>query len=118
MTSLFPSWAKSVVPFACRSFALLSLIMLLTGCDWWAQRQCAWYLMPDTDKKREGTTEAGFIPVCARNLEVNKEYCQIQATLEFTEKGYGKKFRYIDMELDLNSTFPRKVKDIKFCSDR
>jgi hypothetical protein len=93
------------------------LTMLLSGCDWWAQRQCAWYLMPDTDKKREGTTEQGFIPVCARNLDVNKEYCQIQATLEFAEKSYGKKFRYIDMELDLNSSFPRKVSNIKFCSD-
>ncbi len=67
------------------------------------------------DPTRIGKSDEGYIPVCARNLEINMEQCNLQATLEFTEKNYGKKFKAVDMKLDLEGKFPRKVVDIKFC---
>lgn len=99
---------KNCLPASC-----ILLFLCLTGCEWIHQRKCEWYLMPD--ETRIGKADEGYIPVCARNLVINKEQCNLQATLEFTEKNYGRKFKSVDMKLDLEGKFPRKILDIKFC---
>ena len=68
--------------------------------------------MPDIDRKDQ--TEASFIPVCARNLESNKQDCRLQAKYDDARKWYQKKFRYVDMKVD-SPGLPRTVTTIKFC---
>lgn len=92
--------------------SILFVFIWLTGCDPEHRKKCEWYLMPDAT--RIGRVQEGFIPVCARNLVVNKEDCRLQATLDFAKESYNKKFRYIDMKVK-SAAIPRSVDTIKFC---
>lgn len=96
--------------------SLAALALALSGCDLNHQQRCEWYLMPNPDPEWISRVDEGFIPVCARNLVINRENCDLQATLEFAESQYGKKFRYSDIELDTSGRFPRKVSGFKECS--
>ncbi len=81
--------------------------LTLFSCDPSHKKKCEWYLMPEPTLI--GTSSPGYIPVCARNLTIDKEYCRIEATLEFAKSVYGKKFRFDDMEIDKSGKFPKKV---------
>jgi hypothetical protein len=96
---------------------MLLFFGLATGCDVSHMDRCEWYLMPNSDQEWIAKVDDGFIPVCARNLVINRENCNLQATLEFAESQYGKKFRYTELEVDISGKFPRKVLDLKECSD-
>ncbi|NDE14803.1 hypothetical protein EBZ80_07730 [bacterium] len=99
-----------------RTAALALLFATLAGCDLNHQWRCEWYLMPNPDQQWISKVDEGFIPVCARNLVINRENCDLQATLEMAESHYGKKFRYSDIELDTSGRFPRKVTGFKECT--
>ena len=102
-----------------RLMALASVSILaafVAGCDLSHQDRCEWYLMPNPDPEWVAKVDEGFIPVCARNLVINRENCDLQATLEFAEGNYGKKFRYVDIEIDTSGKFPRKVTGISECT--
>lgn len=96
--------------------AFLAVAAVSSSCDVNHMDRCEWYLMPNPDQEWIAKVDDGFIPVCARNLVINRENCNLQATLEFAESHYGKKFRYDDMDVDMTEKFPRKVKAIKECS--
>lgn len=100
-----------VIGLAC----VVLLVLGLSGCDWNHTKKCEWYLMPDPD--RIGKSDEGYIPVCARNLVINKENCYLQAKLSLTQEFYGKKFRMVDVEIDRSGQFPRTVTSIKACED-
>ncbi len=85
---------------------------LTLACDPEHKKKCEWYLMPDT--VRIGQVQEGFIPVCARNLVVNKEDCRLQSTLDFAKSAYNKKFRYSEMKVK-SLAIPRTIDAIKFC---
>ena len=94
-------------------FAVLwGLSLMVLGCDSDGKKQCAWVLEPEP--KLKGTTDPGFIPVCARNRGNNKEDCRLQTTLEYAQKIYGRKFRYTDLRVE-SPGLPRTVAGIKFC---
>ena len=63
--------------------ALFGIGFILTSCDPDHKKKCEWHLMPDPTSKSK--TEEGYIPVCARNLVVNKEDCRLQAKLEYAK---------------------------------
>jgi hypothetical protein len=100
------------------SAGFLALIILtsfgLSACDPEGKKDCAWTLEPEI--KLEGTTDPGYIPVCARNRKTEKQDCRLQATVEFAKKIYGKKFRYVDMVIE-SPGLPRTVTDIKLCDE-
>jgi hypothetical protein len=73
--------------------------------------------MPNPSDDWITRVDEGYIPVCARNLEINRENCDLQATLEFSEEHYGKKFRYSELQLDTSGKFPRKVVGMTACTD-
>ena len=89
--------------------------VFLWGCDPEGRKNCDWVLEPEA--KLIGTVDAGFIPVCARNRQANKEDCRLQTTLEYAEKVYGRKFRYIDLRVE-RLGLPRTISTIKFCDKR
>lgn len=89
-------------------------LSLFMGCDPERKKKCEWYLMPEPNLA--GTTTEGYIPVCARNLENNKQYCRLQATLEFSKKYYNKRFKFVDMKIDESGRFPKTVQSIKTCN--
>lgn len=86
---------------------------MFLGCDPERKKKCEWYLMPEPSLS--GTTDPGYIPVCARNLTNNKQYCKLQAELEFSKRIYGKKFRYSEMKIDDVGRFPKKILSIEPC---
>ncbi len=95
-----------------RIILLALLFPWILSCDPDRKRQCEWYLIPEPDYRHK--VEDGFIPVCARNLQNNKQDCKLQTTLEYAKKMYEKKFRYIDLKVK-NTTFPRTIDSIRTC---
>jgi hypothetical protein len=94
--------------------ALLGL--LLFGCDPEGKKECQWTLEPEP-KLIGTTTEAGMIPVCARNRKTNKEDCRFQTSMDFAKSAWMKKFKYVDIDSD-NSRLPRIIKNIKYCNEK
>jgi hypothetical protein len=90
----------------------LGASLTLAACDPEGKKNCDWVLEPEA--KLSGTTDEGFIPVCARNRHTNKEDCRLQTSLEYAEKVYGRKFRYVDMRVE-RLGLPRTIGTIKFC---
>lgn len=92
--------------------AFILLTTALSSCDREHLNKCEWYLIPDQDRK--SPVQDGYIPVCARNYKVVKQDCRLQATFEFAEKAYNRKFRFKDMKVD-GPGIPRTVKSIRYC---
>jgi len=92
---------------------LLFGLLLLAGCDLNHERKCEWYLVPEP--KNADKADAGYIPVCARNYTTNKQNCLLQAKFDFVKENFERKFRLVDMDVDEEGRFPRKVKSIKYC---
>ena len=85
-----------------------------SACDPEHRKKCEWFLIPDTARKDDPKIDQGFIPVCARNLVVNKEDCRLQATPEFAKSAWNKKFRYTDLKTD-GIKLPQRVSQIDYC---
>ncbi len=97
------------------ALSLLSsfIIVSAVACDPEHKKKCEWYLMPDPDSNSK--VEEGYIPVCARNLVVNKEDCRLQAQLKYAKSVYGKKFKYSELSVE-EGRYPHKVVSIKSCN--
>ena len=93
----------------------LSVAALLSGCDPDGKRQCAWTLEPEP--KLKGSTDPGFIPVCARNRKSMKQDCRLQATLSYARQVFNRKFRYVDLIVE-SPGIPRTITSIKFCDQK
>jgi hypothetical protein len=94
------------------AIVIIAGLIGLTACDPEHKKKCEWYLMPNPDAKTK--VEEGYIPVCARNLIINKEDCRLQAKLDYSKKIYGQKFKYSDLKVD-EGRYPKKVLSIKKC---
>ena len=92
----------------------VSAAFMLTGCDREGKKECQWTLEPEPNLIGT-TTEAGMIPVCARNRTTNKQDCRFQANMDFAKSAWNRKFKYVDIESD-NRKMPRIILSIKFCS--
>ena len=88
------------------------IFMFLLGCDPEGKKSCDWVIEPEP--KLKGSTDPGYIPVCARNRKTMKEDCRLQTTLDYAEKVYERKFRYVDLRVE-SPGLPRTIKTIKFC---
>lgn len=97
------------------SLIFLLVAIWVSGCDPNHKKKCEWHLVPELRHKQ--TVEPGWVSLCAKNYVTMKQKCFIQAKLGFSEKIYGRKFRYVDLELDEKS-FPKKVSTIKFCDGK
>ena len=93
----------------CTSLLILSSC---NSCDPEGRKVCAWVLEPDPE--RMDKVQQGFVPVCARNRETNKEDCRLQATLDQAKEFEGKKFRYVDLLVE-SPALPRTIVSCKFC---
>lgn len=93
---------------------LFFFIIILLGCDPQRHKKCEWYLVPEPDHIE--LVAKGWVSLCARNYQNNKQRCFIQAKLDFAEKVYGKAFRFSDLELDKSN--PNKVISIKICDPK
>jgi len=107
--------AKSTLHAVLVLASLTSLALALVGCDPDGKKACAWVLEPEP--KLDGTTEPGFIPVCARNRTAMKENCAIQATLDYAKQVYGRRFRYVDIRF-ISTGKLQTVNNIKFCDGK
>lgn len=100
---------KSFIRFA--FFALLTLFM--SGCDPYHKNKCAWYLVPEPD--HISLVEPGWVSLCARNYQNDKQRCYIKATLEYAKAVNGKPFRLSTMKLREDGPYPREILSIKSC---
>ena len=90
----------------------LSTLTLSYGCDIHRLKKCEWYLVPEPQHKK--LVEDGWVPLCARNYATKKQRCYFQAKLDFAEKIYGKKFRFVDIEFE-EYPIPRKILSANSC---
>jgi hypothetical protein len=97
------------------ALVLTTISLALLACDPDGKKDCAWVLEPEV--KLEGTTEPGFIPVCARNRKSMKENCAMQATLDYAKQAYGRTFRYVDIRF-ISAGQLQTVSSIKFCNGK
>lgn len=96
----------------------LAFFVILTGfflfaCDPDGKKKCDWTLDPEPSLINK--VEFGYIPVCARNLVTKKQDCRLQAKLDYAKQSYGKKFRYVDIEVK-SAALPRTITSITFCN--
>jgi hypothetical protein len=94
------------------SLAAYLILLSLTACDPEGKKECAWTLEPEPSLI--GKVQEGFIPVCARNRQKMKQDCRLQVKLEYAKENLGKKFRYVDMQVE-SPALPRTVSSITFC---
>jgi hypothetical protein len=71
-------------------------------------------MVPDLEKKH--LVDPGWVSVCLRNYEINKQKCSLKAKYELAESVFGKPFRYVDVEI-YAKVFPREVKSVKVCEN-
>lgn len=90
-------------------------LLLILACDRTGRDKCRWYLVPE--KENQVKADEGWMAVCARNFDNNKQDCRLQARPEFVKSNYNKKFRYTDIVLSTkDQRFPRKIESIeRFC---
>ncbi len=98
-----------------RAILLALAGLLVAGCDPEGRKQCEWVLEPEP--KLKGTTDEGYIPVCARNRVTQKEDCRMQTTLEYAMKVEKRKFRYVDLRVE-SPGLPRTIASIRFCDGK
>lgn len=96
------------------SFAV-ALLVLGCACDPEGKKACDWVLEPEP--KLIGQADEGFIPVCARNRTTMKEDCRLQTTMEFAQKAFGRKFKYVDLKVE-SPGLPRTVASISYCDGK
>ena len=90
------------------------LIPTIVGCDEISRLKCDWYLVPDLEQRH--TVEKGWVSVCIKNYEINKQRCFLKANMKLAERVYAKKFRYYDAEINTKE-FPREVTSIDLCEE-
>ena len=88
------------------------LLVFSSSCDIFARFKCEWYLVPDLSQK--DSVEPGWVSVCIRNYNINKQKCFLKAKLALAEEVYAKKFKYYSAEINTDS-FPREVKSVEVC---
>jgi len=92
---------------------MLGIILVFSSsCDVFARFKCDWYLVPDLSQK--DSVEPGWVSVCIRNYNINKQKCFLKAKLALAEEVYGKTFRYYNAEINTD-TFPREVVSVELC---
>jgi len=95
-------------------FFLLIFSLFLSSCDIYRKNKCEWYLVPEPD--HADRVEAGWVALCARNYENNKQRCNLKAQLAFAKKVHGKPFRYNSMSIKAGQ-FPKEVESVVLCGD-
>ena len=84
----------------------------MVSCDWYHKDKCEWYLVPEPDDI--GKIEPGWVSLCARNYEINKQRCLLKAKLPFAKAVFGKPFKYSSLKV-IQSPYPKEVKSVKIC---
>ena len=98
-----------------RFFKFIGLYLLCLGvnsCDWYHKDRCEWYLVPEPDHIEK--VKPGWVSLCARNYEVNRQRCLLKAPLDFAKKVHKVPFRYSSMVV-LPGPYPKEVKSIEPC---
>lgn len=104
--------ARKIASYVIGVSAVVASLFLLTH-DWQRKNKCEWYLIPDTSEGR--SSDEGMIPVCARNYEIHKQNCRLQAKMGFAKKYFKKKFRLDEMQLSSKTSYPKEVVGITVC---
>lgn len=91
---------------------IFSFCILLIGCDWYRKNKCEWFLVPEP--RDASSVEPGWVALCARNYENNKQRCNLKSKLEFAREVFGKPFRYNSMKVK-EGPYPKEVESIKVC---
>lgn len=97
----------------CKWLMLPLLGLVLSSCDIYRKNKCEWYLVPEPE--HASRVEAGWVALCARNYENNRQRCNLKAKLPFAKKVYGKAFRYSSMKLK-DGPFPKEVASLTLCA--
>lgn len=92
---------------------LLATFSMGISCDPYHKEKCEWYLEPEPE--HIDLVEPGWVSLCARNFERNKQRCYLKATIEYAKAVQGKPFRYSTMKVKNEGPYPREVESIKTC---
>ncbi len=92
------------------SLSLLSI--LVTGCDVYHKNKCEWYLVPEPE--HADRVEPGWVALCARNYEINRQRCNLKAKLKFAKTVAKKPFRYSSMRVKAGP-YPKEVESLTVC---
>jgi hypothetical protein len=96
-------------------FAALGLtVMGLVSCDPDGKKQCAWFIEYDANRPDRLALE-GYVPVCAKNLKMNKQDCRFDIPADKGVEYYNKYFRYVDVKVT-SVALPRIIVSIKTCN--
>lgn len=91
---------------------MIVLSSMLASCDWYHKDKCEWYLVPEPDDVDK--VEPGWVALCARNYEINRQRCLLKAKMPFAKAVHGKPFKYSSMIVS-EGRYPKEVLSIKTC---
>ena len=100
---------KKLIP----NLLLVFLVLFLSGCDYVARYRCEWFITPEPDHRN--IVEHGYVSVCLRNFEINKQQCFLKASMSLAQKYFKVPIRYVDVEISTES-WPHEIVDVKKCS--
>jgi hypothetical protein len=95
-----------------KGLMILSFLSIMAGCDLYHKNKCEWYLVPEP--KHVDRVEPGWVALCARNFEINKQRCNLKAPLAFSKKVFNKPFRYSSLKVK-PGRYPKEVESITLC---
>ena len=95
--------------------SITTFMFVLSACDPLHKDKCEWYL--DPEPKHRDLITPGWVSVCARNFEINRQKCYLKMRFDMAKKVFNKPFKLSDLVLK-EDVFPREVLSVTLCSPR
>ncbi len=97
--------------------ALFLCVFVGHSCDRFHKKKCEWLIVPEfktAEDLKASRLDSKWLPICARNIETNKQSCDYVTTLSVAKQFSKEKFRFADIVLkDNDNRFPRKIISIR-----
>ncbi|MFK7825401.1 MAG: hypothetical protein AB8G05_14705 [Oligoflexales bacterium] len=88
------------------------LFIFIQSCDCQNTSKCEWHL--EVDKKNMDMASDGFVSMCIKNYNINRQKCFVEIEKSRINEVLGKTFIYRDIEID-STKMPRKIVSFKEC---
>lgn len=96
--------------------AMVVAALSMMSCDPDGKKQCGWFIEYDAHRPERLALE-GYVPVCVKNLKMNKQDCRFVITADKGVEYYNKYFRYTDVKVT-SVALPRIIQSIKMCDPK
>ena len=91
---------------------LIFFMSMSSACDCQNTTKCEWEIA--LDNENADMASDGYVTVCIRNFNINRQKCFIEIERNLFESTQNKKFIYREIEID-PAKMPRRIKSLSAC---